>query len=140
MTATMTDMTAGMVRELPGRREDAVARTGSYPGDPGMHRDQWWAGIPGLDPWFAAQDPVIAAQSASMGCAMHVLGGLYAGGGWNTRDVAAYVRDWHKWLSVPDTVSAALRRQALRLASTVRLDPEDVLPFAKAIYDGCGGR
>jgi hypothetical protein len=87
------------------------------------------------------QDTATAAHLAAMACAAHVLGDLFAESTWSTRDVAGYVRDWHKWLTgTHDTVMAYLRRYAMRLASSVGLAPQDVLPFAKAIYEGCGGR
>lgn len=141
MTAVMTDITAGKVRELPGHREDSVTGASNYASEPAGSRTQWWAGIPGLDPWLPVQDPEIAAKSAAMGCAAHVLGDLFATDTWSRRDITAYVKDWHKWLGgTQDTVNAWLRRNALRFASSIRLHPEMVLPFAQAIYDGCGGR
>lgn len=123
-------------RQITGGRETLVSET-AFADEVAGRRALWWAGVPGLDPAYAAPNALMGAQAAAMACAAHVLGSSVTDTRWRG-GASPLTEKFFEWLAATtDDYDAYLRRLALRLvASTPRIPSEKVLEGAKALHGG----
>ena len=110
----------------------------AFAGEVAGRRALWWAGVPGLDPAYAAPTPLMGAQASAMACAAYVLDAHLPDDSRFANSPSKLTEKFFDWLAgSPDDYDAYLRRLALRLACDISGIPADkVLAGAKGLHGG----